>query len=102
MKTKGRKRTSTMVSSNPTSHKVEEKKKPGHSGDQNWGRVFREQNKAVMKQEATRVPGSKSSKHGNDTKESKKHFLNHQKLDVSINFYIYMSLNMHKIIRKLI
>ncbi|XP_043591312.1 uncharacterized protein LOC122571522 isoform X2 [Bombus pyrosoma] len=81
VKTKGRKRTSTMVSSSPTSHKVEEKKKPGHSGDQNWGRVFREQNKAVMKQEAKRAPGSKSSKHGNDTKETKKHFLNHQKLD---------------------
>lgn len=89
-----------MVSSNPTGHKViEEKRKPGSSSDshQSWGRVLREQNKTVMKQGLqrlmSRTPGSKSSKHGSETKETKKHSLNHQKSDVSIIFHIHISLS---------
>ncbi|CAL7943201.1 unnamed protein product [Xylocopa violacea] len=88
VKTKGRKRTSTMVSSSPTSHKgMEEKRRPGCSGDshQSWGRMLREQNKASMKQGLqqlmSKASGSKSSKHGSETKETKKHSLNHQKAD---------------------
>ncbi|XP_017767428.1 PREDICTED: uncharacterized protein LOC108556027 [Eufriesea mexicana] len=88
VKAKGHKRTSTMVSSSPTGHKaVEEKKRPGSSSDshQSWGRVLREQNKTVMKQGLqrlmTRTPGSKSSKHGCEIKETKKQSLNHQKSD---------------------
>lgn len=92
VKIKGnRKRPSTMVSSIPTSHKsIEEKKKPSNSDDtyQSWGRLFREQYKSVIKPTVS-LSGSKSSKHDSETKETKKHFLNHQKLDVSINFYIY-------------
>ncbi|XP_078040012.1 uncharacterized protein LOC144471637 isoform X2 [Augochlora pura] len=66
VKKKERKRTSTMVSSSPISHKgVEENRKPGSSGDshQNWARVLREQNQATMKQtlqhfmEKTPAPG---------------------------------------------
>ncbi|XP_031825840.1 uncharacterized protein LOC116424057 [Nomia melanderi] len=79
----GRKRTSTMVSSG---HKgVEEKRKPGNSGDSHlsWGRVLREQNKATMKQSlqhfAVRAPTSKSSKHVSDAKDSKKQ--SHKHLD---------------------
>ena len=48
MKAKGLKRKSTMVMSNPTSHKsIEEKKRPGNSGDvhQSWGKALIEQNK---------------------------------------------------------
>ncbi|CAK9816939.1 hypothetical protein ANTPLA_LOCUS9178 [Anthophora plagiata] len=88
VKTKGRKRTSNMVSSSPTSHKgVEEKRRPSCSSDthQNWGRVLREQNRTAMKQGlqqlVTRTPGSKSSKLGSETKEIKKHSLTHQKQD---------------------
>ncbi|XP_076176038.1 uncharacterized protein LOC143151091 isoform X2 [Ptiloglossa arizonensis] len=86
VKTKGRKRTSTMVSSSPTSHKgVDEKRRPGSSGDshQSWCRILREQNRAILKQGLQqmtgRVPASKLTKHANETKETKKHSLNHQK-----------------------
>ncbi|XP_043512267.1 golgin subfamily A member 4-like isoform X1 [Frieseomelitta varia] len=76
------KRPSTMVSSIPTSHKsIEEKKRPSNSDTyQNWSRLFREQNKAVIKPTVS-LSGSKSSKHDSETKETKKHFSNHQKLD---------------------
>lgn len=96
MKTKGRKRTSTMVSGSPTSHKgVEEKRKPGSSGNshQNWGQKLREQNRVVMKQGlqqlAGRTSASKSTKHGIEDKETKKHSSNHQKHEVSASAYIF-------------
>lgn len=86
VKAKGLKRKSTMVMSNPTSHKsIEEKKRPGNSGDvhQSWGKALIEQNKAVIKQGLqqfqTKTTGSKSLKHSSETKEIKKHSLNHQK-----------------------
>ncbi|XP_043255976.1 uncharacterized protein LOC122399386 isoform X1 [Colletes gigas] len=86
VKTNGRKRTSTMVSSSPTSHKgVEEKRRPGSNGDsqQSWCRVLREQNRTTVKQSlqqsAGRILASKSTKHANETKETKKHSLNHQR-----------------------
>ncbi|KAK9305979.1 hypothetical protein QLX08_003212 [Tetragonisca angustula] len=77
-----RKRPSTMVSSIPTSHKsIEEKKRPSNSDTyQSWSRLFREQYKAVIKPTVS-LSGSKSSKHDSETKETKKHFSNHQKLD---------------------
>ncbi|KAK1132397.1 hypothetical protein K0M31_016505 [Melipona bicolor] len=84
VKIKGsRKRPSTMVSSIPTGHKnIEEKKRPSNNDNtyQSWGRVFREQYKAVIKPTVS-LSGSKSSKHDSETKETKKHFSNHQKLD---------------------
>ncbi|XP_017882252.1 uncharacterized protein LOC108626209 [Ceratina calcarata] len=89
VKTKGQKRTSTMVSSSPNSHKggVGEKRKPSCSGDtqSNWGRILREQNKSAMKQGLQQLmvkgPGSKSSKLTNETKETKKSGVNHNKQD---------------------
>lgn len=86
VKTKGRKRTSTMVSSSPPSHKgIEEKKRPGSSGDSHpsWGGILREQNRAAIKQGlqqlTRRASASKSSKCGSETKETKKHSLSHSK-----------------------
>ncbi|KZC07398.1 hypothetical protein WN55_09390 [Dufourea novaeangliae] len=86
VKTKGRKRTSTMVSSSPTSHKgVEEKRRPSSSGDshQSWTRILREQNRATIKQGlqqlVSRTPVTKSAKHGSDAKDCKKQSLSHQR-----------------------
>lgn len=87
IKTKGQKRTSTMVSSSPNSHKggVGEKRKPSCSGDtqSNWGKILREQNKTAMKQGLQQLMvkglGSKSSKFGNETK---KPGVNHHKQDL--------------------
>ncbi|XP_034190000.2 uncharacterized protein LOC117608663 [Osmia lignaria lignaria] len=86
VKTKGRKRTSTMVSSSSPSHKgIEAKKRPSSSGDshQSWGGILREQNRAALKQGlqqlTKRASGSKSSKCGSESRETKKHSLNHQK-----------------------
>ncbi|XP_076662463.1 uncharacterized protein LOC143365802 isoform X2 [Halictus rubicundus] len=88
VKTKGRKRTSTMVSSNPTSHKgVEEKRKPGSSCDSHssWGRVLREQNRATMKQTlqhvAVRTPATRPTKNRADVKDTKRQSLNNQRHD---------------------
>lgn len=80
-----------MVSSIPTSHKsIEEKKRPSNSDTyQSWSRLFREQNKAVIKPTVS-LSGLKSSKHDSETKETKKHFSNRQKLDVSINSCIHI------------
>nr|XP_033325845.1 uncharacterized protein LOC117220210 isoform X1 [Megalopta genalis]XP_033325846.1 uncharacterized protein LOC117220210 isoform X1 [Megalopta genalis] len=88
VKTKGRKRTSTMVSSSPTSQKgIEEKRKPGSSGDphQNWARIFRKQNRATMKQTlqhfTERTSAPKPIKNRSDSKDSKKQSLNCQRHD---------------------
>ncbi|XP_076247755.1 uncharacterized protein LOC143187406 isoform X2 [Calliopsis andreniformis] len=104
VKTNGRKRTSTMVSSSPTSHKgVEEKRKPGSSGDShpNWGRKLREQNRAVIRQGlqqfSGRIPCSKSTKHGNEDKETKKHSTSHQKHEVNTNIPVKQSASQKKI-----
>ncbi|XP_076685283.1 uncharacterized protein LOC143377640 [Andrena cerasifolii] len=90
VKTKGRKRTSTMVSSSPISHKgVEEKRRPGGSSDShpNWGQILRDQNRATMKQGlqqlAGRPPASKSKKHVIESRETKKQSLGHQKHEVN-------------------
>lgn len=83
VKTKGRKRTSTMVSGSPTNQKaIEEKKKASGNGDanQNWGRILAEQNCLAMKQNlrhslqsATRTHSSKSTRQStSDSKEARR------------------------------
>ncbi|XP_053980530.1 uncharacterized protein LOC128877334 [Hylaeus volcanicus] len=86
VKANGRKRTSTMVSSSPTSHKaVEEKRRPSSSGDshQGWCQILREQNRATVKQSlqqlAGRIPAAKPLKHATETKEMKKNSKSHQR-----------------------
>ncbi|XP_076281620.1 uncharacterized protein LOC143209611 isoform X2 [Lasioglossum baleicum] len=79
VKTKGRKRTSTMVSNNPTSHKgVEEKRKPGNSSESHssWGRVLREQ---TLQHIVARTPVTRPTKNRSDAKDTKKQSLNNQR-----------------------
>lgn len=79
VKTKGRKRTSTMVSNNPTNHKgVEEKRKPGSSSDSHssWGRVLREQ---TLQHIVARTPVTRPTKNRSDVKDTKKQSLNNQR-----------------------
>ncbi|XP_048507527.1 uncharacterized protein LOC105693917 isoform X2 [Athalia rosae] len=80
VKTKGRKRTSTMVSGSPTNHKaIEEKKKASANGEnlQNWGKILGDQNRLVMKQNlqqyATKTHSSKSNRQSSsDSKEARR------------------------------
>ncbi|XP_046623078.1 uncharacterized protein LOC124306424 isoform X1 [Neodiprion virginianus] len=84
VKTKGRKRTSTMVSGSPTNHKaIEEKKKASGNGEHhhNWGRILGDQNRIAVKQNlqqslqqyAARTHTSKSTRQSTtDSKEARK------------------------------